>query len=312
MGVVLTSCGCFYCGECFKDSKSYINIEKVTCFGCSKSIDFTKTIDITNKDSVKKVEFIYDDPEVQLKKIIEVIKFQKLHKNKYIEFLEKKVSELTEENSRLKEAHKKQEILQTNNSILKTSNKRQEIAVTNSKNKNFLDLKQIKKIELKKTERTSAKNYPGNSDYVKIDNLNAKTAEIMKTSPATNYQGQGNTRALINVNINNINNSNRVDRSELSDYEKNLFKNNYQSGNNQTSANINSHNLPTLNKNQTTNSFYQHTKRKYNQMNYNSIENQPQTEVESRNPANSNFYYHTPLNNSFINETYQSKKFKYN
>ncbi len=306
----MTSCGCFYCGECFKDSKSYINIEKVTCFGCSKSIDFSKTIDITNKDSLKKVEFIYDDPEVQLKKIIEVIKFQKLHKNKYIEFLEKKVSELTEENSRLKEAHKRQEVLQVNNSVFKSSTNRQDVAATNSKNNNFLDLKQIKKIEPKKTERTSAKNYPGNNDYVKIDNLNAKTAEIMKTSPATNYQGQGNQRALINVNINN---SNRIDRSEITDYEKNLFKNPHLPPNNHSSINTNGHNATTLNKNQAGNSFYQHTKRKYNQINHYNIENLPQTEVDLRNQSNSSFYYQTPLNNSFnINETYQSKKFKYN
>ena len=41
---------------------------------CSKPVDYSKTIDINNKESVKKVEFIYDDPDVQLKKIIEIIK----------------------------------------------------------------------------------------------------------------------------------------------------------------------------------------------------------------------------------------------
>jgi hypothetical protein len=72
-GLLLTSCGCFYCPDCFKASKSYIN-EKVVCMACSKPVDYSKTIDINNKESVKKVEFIYDDPDVQLKKIIEIIK----------------------------------------------------------------------------------------------------------------------------------------------------------------------------------------------------------------------------------------------
>jgi len=75
--LALASCGCFYCPDCYKTSKSYINIEKVTCISCSKPIDYTKTIDLNNKESVKKVEFIYDDPDVQLRKIIEIIKVSK-------------------------------------------------------------------------------------------------------------------------------------------------------------------------------------------------------------------------------------------
>jgi len=44
------------------------------CFGCGKSIDFSKVIDLTNKESLKKIEFIYDEPEIQLKKIVDCIK----------------------------------------------------------------------------------------------------------------------------------------------------------------------------------------------------------------------------------------------
>lgn len=44
------------------------------CYGCGKSIDFSKVIDITNKESLKKIEFIYEEPEIQLKKIVDCIK----------------------------------------------------------------------------------------------------------------------------------------------------------------------------------------------------------------------------------------------
>jgi hypothetical protein len=72
-GTLLNSCGCFYCGECFRDAKSY-NVEKSKCYSCSKQIDYNRAIDITNKESVKKIEFIYEDPENQLKKVIECMK----------------------------------------------------------------------------------------------------------------------------------------------------------------------------------------------------------------------------------------------
>jgi hypothetical protein len=72
-GSYLSSCGCFYCSECFRDAKSY-NVEKATCYSCSKQIDYHRAIDITNKESVKKIEFIYEDPEIQLKKVIECMK----------------------------------------------------------------------------------------------------------------------------------------------------------------------------------------------------------------------------------------------
>ena len=50
------------------------------CYGCGKSIDFSKVIDITNKESLKKIEFIYDEPEIQLKKIVDCIKVKKIYK----------------------------------------------------------------------------------------------------------------------------------------------------------------------------------------------------------------------------------------
>lgn len=73
-GDLLNSCGCFYCGDCFRNSKSYINIEKASCMVCSKPVDFSRAIEVNNKESVKKIEFIFDEPEVHLKKVIDCLK----------------------------------------------------------------------------------------------------------------------------------------------------------------------------------------------------------------------------------------------
>ena len=75
-GSFLTTCGCFYCIECFNNSKSY-NVEKTNCFSCSKEIEFKRAIDVKNKESVRRVEFIYADPEIHLKKILDCIKVRK-------------------------------------------------------------------------------------------------------------------------------------------------------------------------------------------------------------------------------------------
>lgn len=72
-GSYLSSCGCFYCVECFKDCKCY-NVEKPTCLSCKKGCDFSKAIDLSNRESIKRIEFIYDDPEILLKKVLECIK----------------------------------------------------------------------------------------------------------------------------------------------------------------------------------------------------------------------------------------------
>jgi hypothetical protein len=44
------------------------------CLCCNKRVDFNKSLDIKNKEHLKKVEFIFEDPEVILKKALEVIK----------------------------------------------------------------------------------------------------------------------------------------------------------------------------------------------------------------------------------------------
>jgi hypothetical protein len=172
-----------------------------------------------------------------------------------------------------------------------------------SNNQQFLDLNQIKKIEPKRNEKNSNKANP----HVKIDNLNAKTAEIMKSSPAmanntfnqlanNNHLNQSN-KALINVNINN---SNRAinNKESFSNYDKNLFK----PTNQQNNSNVGNMG----------NSFYQNQKRKYMQMtNYDNFANNT-TNVKVISSINQNDYnqnFQTPMPISMAE--FQNKKFKY-
>ncbi len=165
-----------------------------------------------------------------------------------------------------------------------------------------MDLKQIKKIEPKKIEKNSikvTKNYAPN-EY-KIDNLNAKTAEIMKASPGlgtNNYGNQNfanNQRALINININN---SNKNHKNEQTNYEKNiLFKqtHNLSSSNTTSSSNCN-------------NSYYHNQKRNYLQM----IGQCDGLGNVTHLKSNDNMQFHTPLPNHVSNDSVTNKKFKYN
>jgi hypothetical protein len=175
----------------------------------------------------------------------------------------------------------------------------------------YLDLKQIKKIEPKRVERPSNKVMNKNAaDNIKIDNLNAKTAEIMKTSPGlgTNFQNNlihtNMNKTLINVSINN---SNKIVKEDISNYEKNLFKHGQalnmtdNKNENQNSLNMNNQINPT---------FYHNQKRKYNQ-----ITNEDYLDKNCHTPLQNVNTTATPLNQMNkmrdINELMKTKKFKY-
>jgi len=140
------------------------------------------------------------------------------------------------------------------------------------------------------------KNYPANNDYVKTDNLNSKTVEIMKNSPGVGNSFynqnignnfQTNQKALIKVNINN---SNRIDKSDFTEYEKSLFKANALNSRENTACMMSS-----STNNTTTNPHCQ--KRNYYQI----------SEIENKN--NSYLNYQTPM----ASDMYKTnKKFKYN
>ena len=194
----------------------------------------------------------------------------------------------------------------------------------------FLDLKQIKKIEPKKPEKASNKIPNKNTtDNIKIDNLNAKTAEIMKTSPGmgNNFQNSllhtNMNKSLINVNINN---SNKIVKDDISNYEKNLFKGQPVNQTENKNENFNSHNMSNINNinNMNQNSshnnsmIYNNQKRKYNQImnNTQDYQNQnPNIDKNFQTPMPNVNLGASPLNQinkmRDINELIKTKKFKY-
>ncbi len=181
----------------------------------------------------------------------------------------------------------------------------------------FLDLKQIKKIEPRRSDKPSNKAANKNAaENIKIDNLNAKTAEIMKTSPGlgNNFQNSlintnlNNHKALINVNINN---SKNILKDDISNYEKNIFKGHPGNINYGEIRNENSNvNISSLNNN---NLAYQNQKRKYNQL-VNNVEDYSHPDKNFQTPMqNSNNLGATPFNKmKDMNELIKTKKFKYN
>jgi hypothetical protein len=167
------------------------------------------------------------------KPLILIFKFQKLHQSKYIKHLEQKVEVLMAENAKLRESLRNsinnngQQVNYHNNSFNNNSSNKQQLTNSSTNNvpttpNNYIDVKQVKKIELKKSDnkQSTRQNNKNSMEYVRTDNLNAKTAEIMKASP--NTLG-GNSKPLMAVSINN---SNKIHRDEVSNYEKAVFNKN--------------------------------------------------------------------------------------
>jgi len=71
-GINLNPCGCFYCNDCFKSSRTK-NSNKITCVACSKDIDDKKVINTNDRNQVGKVAHFYENPDMLLKKSIETI-----------------------------------------------------------------------------------------------------------------------------------------------------------------------------------------------------------------------------------------------
>lgn len=181
----------------------------------------------------------------------------------------------------------------------------------------FIDMRQIKKIEPKRNELTSTKGNQNKADFVKIDNLNAKTAEIMKNSPGfgnnlyqQNMQNQNFNpnatarRPLINVNINN---SNKIAKDEMSNYEKQLFRQGMQ-GNTNTAMQM---------KNENVNQAIINNHNSYNNQKRNFYQMTDFARGGIVNSNNENFQnnFQTPLPNNYgidQSDLLKTKKFKYN
>lgn len=51
-GSFVTSCGCLLCGDCYKESKTYVLIEKAKCLNCQSPINYYSTINLKNINEV--------------------------------------------------------------------------------------------------------------------------------------------------------------------------------------------------------------------------------------------------------------------
>ena len=153
--------------------------------------------------------FLFEDPDMQLRKYQQILKFHKKQQTQYISFLEKKVKSLMQENNNL---HKSMKELKNNNNNIGLMNK---TSINKKKDEselcstpNIINMNaNMKKIEIK--NGTNEKNFSRYSTYVNsyeqnlnsIKNLNAQTA--LEQNYSSMHGGS------INVNINNDNSNRR-------------------------------------------------------------------------------------------------------
>jgi len=213
---------------------------------------------LREKSEVSKIIFLFENQELNIKKIQQSIRIQKKNRLQYIEFLEKRVKALISENKNLKkyseinnnmnninnnEINSKTNIANisyySNNKNYINSNNSNYLLDSNSslyKTPNVTDRKShLKKIELKKSNeyQNSIKYSPYINRYDEnlnnVKNLNAQTALEQQYS---SKQGGNN----INVNINDDNSARRTNsfmnnlsnkRSNNSSVDKNFIKQNF-------------------------------------------------------------------------------------
>ena len=194
----MVTCGCLFCENC---CNQILKMKNTFCPNCKKQIDFTKSINLKNPNQAKQISFIFVDTEIEMKKMMKALKYQKIQQRKYINFLETKIDNLLKENNSLKETIKVKSINNNtnNNNYNNYQNHPQKTNNESFDGRNIIDLSQIRKIEPKSGNRPSKKiNNFINDDYTSnINNLNVQTAsEQFK---------KGNQHNILNININNTN-----------------------------------------------------------------------------------------------------------
>jgi len=194
----MVTCGCLFCENC---CNQILKMKNTFCPNCKKQIDFTKSINLKNPNQAKQISFIFVDTEIEMKKMMKALKYQKIQQRKYINFLETKIDNLLKENNSLKETIKVKSINNNtnNNNYNNYQNNPQKTNNESFDGRNIIDLSQIRKIEPKSGNRPSKKiNNFINDDYTSnINNLNVQTAsEQFK---------KGNQHNILNININNTN-----------------------------------------------------------------------------------------------------------
>lgn len=240
---VLSSCGCLFCINCVK----ILGEKKIqACPTCKCPLNYQKFLNLKEKKDAAKVMFLFEDPETQLKKFQQALKFQKKQQNQYISFLENKIKTIMRENSNLRKS-----INAIHNNIPRNS-LTQNINVQNNVQKNInVDNNQVcntpnianitmKKIEIKpNNEMQSSSKY---SPYIYKYEENLNNIKNLNAQTASEQQYLNKNGGNINVNINN-NNSNRRNSPYVNNLSSNrnnnrsidrggYIKNNFNNSNN--------------------------------------------------------------------------------
>ena len=90
-----------FCYSCLKKLAS--NSIKY-CPICKSLLNFQKCLNLKNIKDKEKVNYIFNEPDVEIEKLRQSLKFHENHQNQYIEFLENKIKNLIKENNSLKES----------------------------------------------------------------------------------------------------------------------------------------------------------------------------------------------------------------
>lgn len=98
---ILSSCKCLFCYNCLKKLAS--NSIK-NCPVCKSILNFQKCINLRDKNDKEKVKYIFNEPEIEIEKLRQSLKFHENHQNQYIAFLENKIKNLMRENNNLRES----------------------------------------------------------------------------------------------------------------------------------------------------------------------------------------------------------------
>lgn len=282
-GLYILNCSCLYCSSCLKHS---FKIKSSICRVCEKNYDLLKTIDLTKKENYNKYQHLFLDPDMLIKKGLEVLQFHKNYNKKYINHLKLKNlnNNLNENHESIncdiirKKSNDNKNYTTLNNLV---NNNREDKFSDNSRNlSNYnynVNMKNNKFIESKYVNSTSS-NYPITSTLSNTKKLNLNAMNIKKVSPKNdtnislmnisssnaNKNYENKRLKLNNINIKGIENINKNGKINL-DIEKYAHYSNHNDNNF----------VPQINKNQ---------EEKFNKV------------KSSNNESNNYNMYKTPLN----------------
>jgi hypothetical protein len=92
-GRYIFSCFCLICERCFNKTKN--KPSNGFCPFCGKQTD-GNVMDTRNTSQVKKIGYLFEQTEVSLKRVLEVLRFQKETEKKYINHVEDELQEYKE------------------------------------------------------------------------------------------------------------------------------------------------------------------------------------------------------------------------